>query len=147
MSYSNAVILLCTALTVGMSGKCREWNSGSEIVQIAPRPQSPNCVSSLDQNPAHKVVPMHQDLTERDVLARLRSIIETMPRTKIVQYTARYLRAEFLLGEPVSLFSNCHRGAVVAFLVNSGNISVKASTISFGCGVFPVFCRRSAVTA
>jgi hypothetical protein len=34
-------------------------------------------------------------LTERDVLARLRNIIETMPRTKIVQYTALYLRAEF----------------------------------------------------
>lgn len=73
----------------------REVNLGSENVQIAPCPQSPNCVSSLDPDADHRVDPLRYDLSASQALVRLRGIIEKMPRTKIVQFTDRYLHAEF----------------------------------------------------
>ncbi len=38
---------------------------------------------------------MRYEAEENEALARLRSIIEAMPRTKIVKATPQYLRAEF----------------------------------------------------
>jgi uncharacterized protein (DUF1499 family) len=94
MSYSYVVLFLLTVSMVG-SVLGREQNSGGDGVQIAPCPQSPNCVSSLDQDPDHRVKPLRHDLTDNQALTRLRSIIETMPRTKVVQSTNRYLHVEF----------------------------------------------------
>lgn len=95
MSYSKIVVLLCAVSMVGTNVPGRELNTGSESVQIRPCPQSPNCVSSLDPDPGHRVEPLHYDSVDSQALHRLRSIIETMPRTKIVQFTKRYLHAEF----------------------------------------------------
>lgn len=95
MSYSCIAVLLCTVSIFGTHVLGREVSDGRESVQISPCPQSPNCVSSLDPDPDHRVAPLRYHVTDSQALARLRSIIEAMPRTKIVQFTDRYLRAEF----------------------------------------------------
>ena len=79
----------------GAESKDLQSHPGRETVQITPCPKSPNCVSSLARDPGHRLEPLLHDAEDSDALARLRRIIEAMPRTKIVQATPEYLRAEF----------------------------------------------------
>jgi uncharacterized protein (DUF1499 family) len=65
--------------------------------QLAPCPDSPNCVNS--QAPAsdavHAIAPLTYTGTADAAKARLREVIAAMPRTKIVADESNYLRAEF----------------------------------------------------
>ncbi len=64
---------------------------------LAPCPNSPNCVNS--QAPAddatHAIAPLTYTGAAADAKARIRQIVESMPRTKIVADEDNYLRAEF----------------------------------------------------
>lgn len=62
---------------------------------LLPCPSSPNCVSSAALDPKHHVDPFPiapQGLNSLDILAK---IIESFPRTKIIEHTDIYLHAEF----------------------------------------------------
>lgn len=65
--------------------------------QLAPCPESPNCVNS--QAPAsdavHMIAPLTYTGAANAAKARLREVIASMPRTKIVADDGSYLRAEF----------------------------------------------------
>lgn len=65
------------------------------IHQLAPCPQRPNCVSSLAEDDAHRVEPLPLDGAPGEALARLREIIEQMPRSRVDESGEAHLKARF----------------------------------------------------
>jgi uncharacterized protein (DUF1499 family) len=65
--------------------------------QLAPCPDSPNCVNT--QAPAgdteHAIAPLNYTGTVDEAKTRLRAVIASMPRTKIVTDEGNYLHAEY----------------------------------------------------
>ena len=71
------------------SGK-RPNNLGVKDGKLAPCPGTPNCVSSQSDNASFKIDPL-----PAVAIADLKTIIEGMERTNIVEATDNYLYAEF----------------------------------------------------
>ena len=67
---------------------------GERQGRLAPCPSSPNCVSSFAEDDGHRVEPLQLSGDPAAALAGLREILESMPRTRVVDATDRYLRAE-----------------------------------------------------
>lgn len=88
------LMILFTILVVDVNAEVRQRDPGKEIVQITPCPNSPNCVSSMDQFPDHKVEPLRYKTSADEAIAKLRKIVEAMPRANIVQSSPHYLRVE-----------------------------------------------------
>lgn len=65
------------------------------IHQLAPCPDRPNCVSSLAEDSAHRVDPLPLDGAPDQALARLREIIEAMPRASVDEVGEGRLKARF----------------------------------------------------
>ena len=61
---------------------------------LAPCPDSPNCVSSQSSGKRHRVDPIMFQGAPEAAFAKLRRIIQSMKRTEIVEETATYLHAE-----------------------------------------------------
>jgi uncharacterized protein (DUF1499 family) len=63
-------------------------------------PDSPNCVSSLDDRPGRRVEPFPVEGSISESLSRIETIVLSVPRTTVVSRTDRMLKAEFrtLLG-------------------------------------------------
>ncbi|MBD2463864.1 DUF1499 domain-containing protein [Oscillatoria sp. FACHB-1407] len=78
------------------SGK-RPTNLGVKDGKLAACPASPNCVNSQleasDQE--HAIAPLTYQSEPTKAMATLKSVIESMPRTKIISETDDYLYAEF----------------------------------------------------
>jgi uncharacterized protein (DUF1499 family) len=51
---------------------------------LAPCPDSPNCVSSLEENPRHKVDPLQVHVSGEESLHLLKKIVNSMQRTEIL---------------------------------------------------------------
>jgi uncharacterized protein (DUF1499 family) len=73
----------------------RPANLGLEAGQLAPCPDSPNCVSSQSADPSHRIAPISFEGTPEQAIAHLKAIIQAQPRTQIVTETENYLHAEF----------------------------------------------------
>jgi uncharacterized protein (DUF1499 family) len=52
-------------------------------------------VSSQSQDAEHQIEALRYEGTPADAIAQLKTTIESLPRTKIIQTTDRYLYAEF----------------------------------------------------
>lgn len=63
--------------------------------RLAPCPSSPNCVSSQATDAGHHVDALAYGGDAAAALRRLRSVIEAMPRTRIVGASDTALQAEF----------------------------------------------------
>jgi uncharacterized protein (DUF1499 family) len=63
--------------------------------RIAPCPKSPNCVSSLAPDDAHRVDAIRFTGDPAAALAKLRAVIEAMPRAQITRIDSDSLHAEF----------------------------------------------------
>jgi uncharacterized protein (DUF1499 family) len=61
---------------------------------LPPCPDSPNCVSSQATNEARQVDPIAFTLPPQQALARLKQVLASMPRTRIVKEEGGYLHAE-----------------------------------------------------
>ncbi len=57
-------------------------------------PDSPNCVSSRARDQKHAVEPFHVKGDPAAAWSAIRSVIESLPRTAVVEVTDRYLHAE-----------------------------------------------------
>lgn len=62
---------------------------GEQNGRLAPCPDSPNCVSSYEEDETHGIAPLQADL------ATIESVILQMDRTNIVEMRGNYLYAEF----------------------------------------------------
>lgn len=89
--------LLVLSLLQGVA--CSAAGNGGSVgepspPQLAPCPSSPNCVSSLAKDGAHRIKPLRFDGDSSEAMHRLRKVIESMPRTRIVSASSDWLRAE-----------------------------------------------------
>ena len=73
----------------------RPTNLGLTEGKLAACPSSPNCVSSQSQDAEHQIEALQYEGTPADAIAQLKTTIEALPRTTIIQTTDNYLYAEF----------------------------------------------------
>lgn len=73
----------------------RPDNLGVNSGQLAPCPKSPNCVSSQSQDAEHSIEPLTYKSTPEAAFADLKTIVQSLERTKIITETADYLYVEF----------------------------------------------------
>lgn len=93
-ALSIAAFLVIPGEKTMFAGK-RPTNLGAESGQLAPCPNSPNCVSSFSQDAAHKIEPLAYNSAPAIAMANLKSAIESLPKTKIITATDNYIYAEF----------------------------------------------------
>lgn len=70
-------------------------NLGVNNGKLAPCPTSPNCVSSQSSDVGHSIAPLTYTSTPEQAIAKLKSVINSLPRTKIITENKDYLYAEF----------------------------------------------------
>lgn len=73
----------------------RPNNLGISNGQLAPCPNSPNCVSSQSTDAVHQIAPLTFTSTPEEAITNLKKIIESLPRTKIITESQDYLYTEF----------------------------------------------------
>lgn len=75
----------------------RPENLGVKAGKLAPCPSTPNCVSSqcLSTDTEHSIAAFRYQSPPAEAIATLKSVIESMPRTKLITATSTYLYAEF----------------------------------------------------
>ena len=84
----SATLLLCA----GCAGAPPPAAPGAGL---APCPGTPNCVSSREMDPAHRVDPLPLRGSAAEGLAAVRQVILSLPRSRVVAEGPGYLRAEF----------------------------------------------------
>ena len=75
----------------------RPTNLGVRDGKLAPCPNSPNCVSSHApaSDKTHAIEPIRFTGDPAAAMQKLRTVVEGMPRTKIIESRPNYLYAEF----------------------------------------------------
>ncbi|BAZ30295.1 hypothetical protein NIES4074_27510 [Cylindrospermum sp. NIES-4074] len=73
----------------------RPNNLGVRNGRLAPCPSSPNCVSSQSNDPIHQIAPLNFTSAPEQAISSLKIIIQSLPRTKIIQESEDYVYAEF----------------------------------------------------
>jgi uncharacterized protein (DUF1499 family) len=69
-------------------------NLGVADGRLAPCPSSPNCVCSCDADAGHRIDPLRYDGSAEEAMLRLRGVLDSWPRTRIVTSIGDYLHAE-----------------------------------------------------
>ncbi len=70
-------------------------NLGVREGRLASCPASPNCVSSYSQDAEHSIAPLTYNSAPEEAIANLKTVIESLQRTKNVEETNNYLYAQF----------------------------------------------------
>lgn len=70
-------------------------NLGVHNGQLAPCPNTPNCVCSQSQDSAHGIAPLTYSTSPEQAFATLKQVVESLERTKVITATEDYLYAEF----------------------------------------------------
>jgi uncharacterized protein (DUF1499 family) len=63
--------------------------------QLPPCPASPNCVSTKAEDAGHAIAPFRYQKTRPEAKEALKTIVRSLPRTKLVQEDETYLHFEF----------------------------------------------------
>lgn len=89
--------IMYTALAGFMvfSTGCKNPDIGIDNNALKPCPGSPNCVSSMAEDPSHHVEPFRYEGTAKDAKKKLISIIESTKRAKVITSENNYVHAEF----------------------------------------------------
>lgn len=96
-----AIAILSIAIFIAIPGEKtmfagkRPTNLGIHSGQLAPCPNSPNCVSSFSQDASHKIEPLTYNSTPTVAMANLKQAIASLEKTKIIDQTDNYLYVEF----------------------------------------------------
>lgn len=91
------LLFFCCAvgLVPPLGGGCATASPGSPVGDPLPAcPDKPNCVSSLDPRPDHRVAPLAFQDHWMAARERLVSLLATMPRTKVTAVEDRIIHAE-----------------------------------------------------
>jgi uncharacterized protein (DUF1499 family) len=94
MGYCDTILLAGMVLTTACSPERAEVDRLGPKT-LSPCPDTPNCVSTRAENAAKAMVPLTFSMTSRDAQRKLRQVIESLPRTRIVREEPGYLHAEF----------------------------------------------------
>jgi uncharacterized protein (DUF1499 family) len=95
MQVNTATSIILPLLNPMIFAGKRPNNLGVKNGRLAPCPASPNCVSSQASDSLHQIAPLSFTSTPEQALSQLKSIIKSLPRTKIITETEDYLYAEF----------------------------------------------------
>lgn len=63
--------------------------------QLAPCPQSPNCVSTTAESADQGIAPLRYQKTRAEAKEALKALIRSLPRAKLVEEDETYLHYEF----------------------------------------------------
>lgn len=85
--------LLAALIALSLSSRRREPPSLREG-RLQPCPSSPNCVSSQAAEPEHRIPPIALSGEPERAWRQLCELVESMPRARVVERRADYLRAE-----------------------------------------------------
>jgi uncharacterized protein (DUF1499 family) len=72
----------------------RPANLGVLDGRLAPCPSSPNCASSDDTDPPHRIPPLQLAVPGADAWRAARATVAGLPQTEIITETDNYLHAE-----------------------------------------------------
>lgn len=73
----------------------RPDNLGVTDFKLGSCPNTPNCVSSQDEDQEHKIEPISFNSSPEDAISKLASIINGMERAEIISQSNDYIHAEF----------------------------------------------------
>jgi uncharacterized protein (DUF1499 family) len=93
LSSLNSAI--ATPMTLFSFSGTRPTNLGVNDGKLRDCPNSPNCVSSQSIDAEHKIAPLSYTGEPAKALADLKSVISSLPRTKIITANDNYIYAEF----------------------------------------------------
>jgi uncharacterized protein (DUF1499 family) len=82
------------ALAILSALAAKPKNLGVVDGRLAPCPNAPNCVSTQAADNQHKIEAIVYDGNPDDAMMRLKAVIATIPRMKIVTQSGNYLHAE-----------------------------------------------------
>ena len=85
-----ALTFLLTACSTNQTSEMKATND-----RLSPCPESPNCVSSLNEDKSHYVEPLIYMGTLEEAREKLISVINSMKRTEIVTAQMNYIHATF----------------------------------------------------
>jgi uncharacterized protein (DUF1499 family) len=91
---TELLILACGVLCFGCAGT-PPGNPGIKDGRLQPCPDTPNCVVSQNADPSHHIEPIRYDMTREAAFERLKSIVQSTKRARIVDENDHYLRAEY----------------------------------------------------
>lgn len=96
MNAENLILIgLCTSLLLVGCAQNRPKSPRICKGHLSPCPSSPNCVSSQSVDEKHRIEPISYGVSTPDAMARLKEIIKSMKRSRIVAEDDSYLHAEF----------------------------------------------------
>jgi len=87
-------LLLIVLLLSACAGK-RPVNLGVQSGHLADCPGTPNCVSSQTADESHSIAPFTYSGDKKEAFLRLKKIIESEERTRIITESENYLHVEF----------------------------------------------------
>jgi|APSaa5957512622_1039677.scaffolds.fasta_scaffold02948_7 uncharacterized protein (DUF1499 family) len=88
------VVVLCGLLISGCSGN-PPGHLGAINKKFAPCPEKPNCVNSQSNNKDHHIEPLTYNGSREDAAKKLKQVILSMERARIVEYNGDYIWVEF----------------------------------------------------
>jgi uncharacterized protein (DUF1499 family) len=91
----GVVLLPVAGLALLSAFSRRPSNLGAVDGRLAPCPDSPNCVSTQAPDALHRMEPIPFSGSAVDAMARIKAIVASWPRTKIVTENESYLHVEF----------------------------------------------------
>ncbi|HEY9779804.1 MAG TPA: DUF1499 domain-containing protein [Leptolyngbyaceae cyanobacterium] len=75
----------------------RPTNLGVLANQLAPCPNTPNCVNSQSRDAVHQIEPLSYYSSPQEVMAHLRTALQSFRRVKTIAETDNYLYTEFTI--------------------------------------------------
>jgi len=94
MTRSLPSLLSLGLLLAGCTGT-RPVNLGVHNGKLAPCPASPNCVSSQGSDREHSIEPLRYTGSPGEAMDRLKKIVISMKRSRIITETGSYIHAEY----------------------------------------------------
>jgi len=100
------LLLIATAVLIGakttflgggmtLFAGTRPTNIGVHSGQLASCPNTPNCINSQSEDVKHKIEPFSYKSSTKQAMADLKTVIQSLERTKIITETKNYLYVEF----------------------------------------------------
>jgi uncharacterized protein (DUF1499 family) len=91
---ARLVIALLFVMPIFSCTGTRPTNLGVHDARLAPCPSSPNCVSSDDSDPTHRIPPFRLAVPVAEGWRAARAAVLGLPRAKVITETDNYLHAE-----------------------------------------------------
>jgi uncharacterized protein (DUF1499 family) len=100
----SIVLVLVVTLAIGVTQRLsggnmfagtRPTNIGVQSGKLAACPGTPNCVNSQSLDAQSKIAPLAYNSSSVEAMAKLKTVIGDMEKTKIITETNNYLYAEF----------------------------------------------------